>query len=199
MSSKGMLVTDPIALFNKYWKKSLSCNPMQNKSAVCVTTVDPEGFPSSRFVDLKKADMNGFVFCTSLASDKACHIDKNNKVSLCLWWEHIDLQVRISGHAYGIDDDLAEHYWNQRSQDAKITSCTFEQSKVLDDLNSLSSTFAKRRSKLKDSMIARPANWGGFCVSPVKLEFLHFKRSRLHERVLFEFKQGVWSKVYLQP
>ena len=57
-------MNNPIEKFNDLWQQALLDSPLQQKSAVCVSTINAEGFPESRFVDLKKVDEQGFVFCT---------------------------------------------------------------------------------------------------------------------------------------
>lgn len=192
-------MSDPVALFNQYWKKAVENSPLKQKSAVCVTTIDESGFPDSRFVDLKQVDDDGFVFCTSLQSDKAQHIDNNDKVALCIWWEHIDLQVRVTGAASLIEPSLADKYWAERNQDARITSVAFHQSQPLAQQTELEQIFSESKASIGDSTIARPTEWGGFCVAPHKIEFLAFRQSRLHERQRFVRDNGTWTSTFLQP
>lgn len=53
---------NPITKFENWWQEALINSPLQQQSAVCVSTIDEDGFPSGRFVDLKSASEKGFVF-----------------------------------------------------------------------------------------------------------------------------------------
>src|SRR5215207_8639239 len=82
----------PIQLFKAIWLDARKSGSSKHRNAVCVSTIDPDGYPSSRFVDLKEAEEAGFVFCTHLDSGKALDIARNPKTGITLWWEHIATQ-----------------------------------------------------------------------------------------------------------
>lgn len=50
---------NPIEKFHQWWKLALANSPLQQKSAVCISTIDEDGFPNGRFVDLKSVDVDG--------------------------------------------------------------------------------------------------------------------------------------------
>jgi pyridoxamine 5'-phosphate oxidase len=47
-----MVRENPFEKFNELWSNALSNSPLQQKSAVCISTIDSNGYPSGRFVDL---------------------------------------------------------------------------------------------------------------------------------------------------
>ena len=190
---------DPILKFKNWWGQALSNSPLKYKSAACVSTINKDGFPSGRFVDLKAVDEKGFTFCTSLDSTKGLDIQTNPKVALTFWWEHVSYQVRVLGIATELDEALAIEYWNSRTREAQITSSCFQQSKVLENESDLSVRFEKTKSSLGEQDIPKPDSWGAYIIAPVSIEFLHFKESRLHLRELFEVNENEWEKSLLQP
>ena len=80
---------NPVSKFRNWWQKALYDSPLKQKSAVCVSTVNEDGFPVGRFVDLKSVGEDGFVFCTYLHSAKGKHIAHTPKVSMTVWWDHV--------------------------------------------------------------------------------------------------------------
>ena len=90
---------NPIVKFESWWQEALADSPLNQKSAVCVSTVDANGFPAGRFVDLKSVSENGFVFCTYFDSAKGKHIARNPNISMAAWWDHVGYQVRVVGIA----------------------------------------------------------------------------------------------------
>jgi pyridoxamine 5'-phosphate oxidase len=47
---------------------------------------------------------------------------------------------------------------------------------------------------------ARPDNWGGFRLVPERLEFWQGRRSRFHDRIVYERQEdGSWTRLRLQP
>jgi pyridoxamine 5'-phosphate oxidase len=46
----------------------------------------------------------------------------------------------------------------------------------------------------------RPANWGGYRLDPVRIEFWQGRRSRFHDRIVYERQEdGSWTRQRLQP
>lgn len=189
----------PIAKFNLIWNKALENSPLIQKSAVCVSTIDADGFPQSRFVDLKSADKNGFIFCTYLDSNKGNEIQHNPKVSLTIWWDHIGMQIRIVGEAKQISELTASEFWNTRSRDAQLTTTSFKQSQKLSSESELDAKFVQIEQQMQGHDILKPDNWGGYAIQPLSIEFLTFKESRLHLRELYKSKNDQWHKTLLQP
>lgn len=189
----------PVGKFERWWQEALADSPLKQKSAVCVSTIDEEGFPTGRFVDLKSVSERGFVFCTSFESAKGQHIQRNPRTAITVWWDHVGYQVRIIGNAEAIASAEADQFWNERSRSARLTTTAFEQSKPMATENELAARLQEASEELADRNIPRPDNWGGYCVAPVSIEFLTFRESRLHLRELFERKGNDWVKQILQP
>lgn len=189
----------PFRKFNIIWQHALVDSPLKQKSAVCVSTIDANGFPQSRYVDLKSADENGFIFCTYLDSNKGHDIKQNPKVSLTIWWDHIGMQIRVVGEAQQISELMASEFWNTRSRDAQLTTTSFNQSQLLSSESELGAKFELIKQQMQNQEVPKPDNWGGYAIKPLSIEFLTFKESRLHFRELYKNTSGQWQKSLLQP
>lgn len=190
---------NPISKFETWWQEALLDSPLQQKSAVCVSTINENGFPTGRFVDLKSVSEDGFVFCTCFDSAKGKQIARGSKASMTIWWDHLGYQIRIIGLAQEISVAEADRFWQSRSRSAQLTTTAFEQSEPLNSEHELAIRLHDVSAKLVDQIILRPANWGGYCIKPVSIEFLTFRESRLHLRELFECTGNGWVKQLLQP
>lgn len=190
---------NPIAKFERWWQEALADSPLNQKSAVCVSTVDVNGFPAGRFVDLKSVSENGFVFCTYFDSAKGKHIARNPKTSMTIWWDHVGYQIRVVGTAEVITAGEADAFWQTRSRSAQLITTAFAQSEPLDSEVGLAIRLEEASAKFADKAVLRPDNWGGYCIKPVSIEFLTFRESRLHLRELFECEGNGWVKKLLQP
>lgn len=118
----GEFMDNPIEKFKAWWDEVRLNTLLKQKSTSCVSTINDEGFPESRVVDVKEASDGGFTFCTYLDSSKGNDINRNPKVSLTLWWVHVGYQVRIVGYAEEIPALIASKYWVTRSRDAQMTT-----------------------------------------------------------------------------
>ncbi|WP_395373623.1 pyridoxal 5'-phosphate synthase [Marinicella sp. W31] len=191
--------SDPIKRFQLLWDQARESSAVQLKSAVCISTIDENGFPQARFVDLKQADEGGFVFCTDYQSSKGQELLNNPKAALTIWWEHLSTQVRITGTAATIPTAAAEKFWHDRTYDAKLTSLASQQSQELHSDHDLIQLLTTLQVQHHESDIPKPASWGGFVISPIKIEFLLFKEDRMHQRDLYIKQQDHWQKKHLQP
>lgn len=192
-------MNDPIAKFNQWWQLAIADSPLQQKSAVCVSTIDSAGFPQARFVDLKAASEQGFVFCSYLDSNKGQEISANDKVAITAWWDHIGYQIRIVGIAKQLEQGQALEYWHSRNRGAQLTTTAFEQSKPLDHEQQLEQKFTAIEQRLAGSEVPMPTDWGGYIVEPISIEFLTFAETRLHLRELYQISDKGWQKSLLQP
>lgn len=190
---------DPLRKFEKYWQTALQDSPLRQKSAICISTVNPEGFPEGRFVDLKEVGEGGFIFCSSYDSKKAQHIADQPKAAMTIWWDHIGLQVRAYGVISKTNKSTSERYWQSRSTGAQLTSVKCQQSSPLQCLDTLRKEIEELRSKQQDSDISKPENWGGYLLKPESIEFLTFSEDRLHLREEYALKENGWEKGLLQP
>lgn len=193
------MTDSPITLFNRWWDEAKKDSPLKHPNPVCVSTINDDGYPSGRFVDLKAADENGFVFCTYLDSAKGTDINRNPKVALTIWWDHVGYQIRVLGKAAPLSSEKRDDYWVNRSRDAQITTSAFKQSNILTDATHLSRKFENARAIFDGIDVPRPENWGGYIIAPVSIEFLTLRDTRLHLREYFEAENGVWKKELLQP
>lgn len=182
----------------KIWETSKVNSPLNQKSAVCVSTIDSAGFPQSRFVDLKEINQSGFFFCTSYKSRKGHHLSKNSKISLLAWWDHIGYQIRVVGHASRIPEALADKYWLTRSKEAQLATTCFNQSEVWESNITPESHFSSMLAASKAS-VTRPSSWGGYKVEPISIEILKFNANRVHTREQYLWEDTSWKMRLLQP
>ena len=190
---------DPFEKFQEWWRLALEDSPLQQKSAVCLSTLDAEGFPSGRFVDLKRVDTEGFIFTTDLSSPKGQEIAAHAKVGMTIWWDHVDLQVRLVGPVEPLEAALADELWQTRSHESRLTTISSQQSRPLSSEASFNEQLQKNRAIYAGRDIPRPTSWSGFRLRPRRLEFFTFREDRLHIRELFTRQDGDWQLSRLQP
>lgn len=189
----------PLARFQQWSVRANENNPQKQKNAICISSIDKDGFPASRFVDLKEIDDTGVIFCSATDSTKGFEIQRNPRVSLCIWWDHVGYQVRMKGLASVISEKQADGYWHYRNREAKIVSSTFKQSAELTENTSVESMYTDSKNRLGEGEISRPANWSGYHVALISIEFLTFRENRLHLRELFSKDSNEWQRKLLQP
>ncbi len=189
----------PIDKFEVWWRDALVDSPLKQRSPVCISTIDENGFPSGRFVDLKSVSDEGFVFCSYLDSNKGKQISNNAKSAMTFWWDHVGYQIRVVGYAQEISKVEAERFWITRTRSAQMTTTAFDQSAPLESEGFLAAHLQNISEQFDGQPIPMPVNWGGYLIKPITIEFLTFRDSRLHLRESFEYIDGHWVKRLLQP
>ncbi len=189
----------PIELFKQWYDQELKKTSVRIPSACCLSTIGNDGFPNSRFVSLKDILNNDFIITGTHTSRKGIEIESSEKVSLTCWWTETERQVRVQGNAFRITNQLADKYFSERNRDSQIVSVASLQGQELLDKEKLTLKYNEIELINYDKEIDRPENWGGFRIEPIRIEFLEFKPSRFHERILYELINGQWKTKQLQP
>lgn len=188
-----------IEQFNKWFQEEQSLTRVRIPTACCLSTIGIDGFPNARFVSLKDVIDNQFIVTGPVTSRKGVEISSTNKVALTFWWTETERQVRIQGNATEISDQLANKFFAERNRDSQIVSIVSDQGEEIDDLQMLMNKYETVEAESFNKPLTRPANWGGYCIEPIRIEFLEFKPTRFHHRKLYELVNGKWSIKFLQP
>ncbi len=190
---------NPIIQFNTWYQEERSLSKVRIPSACCLSTIGQDGFPNSRFVSLKETQEEAFIITGTLNSRKGRELSAIPKASITFWWTETERQVRIQGIVRPISNEAADAYFFQRNQDSQIVSTIFNQGEDIESLQQLNLRFEKAKAELQDQNVNRPEQWSGFRIEPIRIEFMEFKATRLHERTLFTKQEGAWQKTFLQP
>ena len=189
----------PVQLFESWYDEELQLTTANVPSACCLSTIGLDGYPNARFVSLKEVVDESFVVTGPLSSRKGLEIDYTNKVALTFWWTVTERQVRIQGDATKISGTLADKYFGDRGIESQIVSFVSDQGKEMISIDVLNDKYENALAMFMHKPVIRPANWGGYFITPVRIEFLEFKSTRFHDRKLFEWVNEAWTMTQLQP
>ncbi|MCA9142858.1 MAG: pyridoxamine 5'-phosphate oxidase [Planctomycetales bacterium] len=172
---------------------------LREPTAMTLATAGADGRVSARVVLLRGFDERGFVFYTNLSSEKALQMQANPSVAICFHWESLGEQVRIEGHAALVPNDEADAYWQSRPRDSQIGAWASRQSETLDARETLEQRIAKIELEFLGNEVPRPEFWSGYRVVARRIEFWSNRSARLHERVVYELRDGEWATRMLYP
>jgi pyridoxamine 5'-phosphate oxidase len=190
-------ITDPIEIFRGVFEQAVQT--CVEPEAMVLSTVDPDGRPSSRWVLLKAFDERGFVFYTNLDSRKARALIAHPYASLCFYWAPIERQVRIEGSVERVSDEQADAYFATRPREFQLAAWASRQSAVLDSRPALGERVAAVRRRFEGHPVGRPSFWSGFRVVPTVMEFWTRDPARLHLRERYARDGDVWTRTLLYP
>ncbi|QEC41668.1 pyridoxamine 5'-phosphate oxidase [Pseudobacter ginsenosidimutans] len=190
---------DPIAQFGKWWEEAVSAQ-IEEVNAMTLATASVDGLPAARIVLLKEFDTRGFVFFTNYESFKGQQLLENPRACLVFFWKELERQVRITGLVEKVPAAESDAYFNSRPEGSRLGAWVSPQSQVIENREWLDIEEAKKKDEFSGKTIVRPANWGGYLVKPVIIEFWQGRPSRLHDRIQYSLNEkGAWQIERLAP
>jgi pyridoxamine 5'-phosphate oxidase len=196
--AESEVAKNPFDQFSIWWEEAVQ-SAIVEVNAMALSTVSPEGRPSSRIVLLKGYNEEGFVFFTNYTSDKGKQIAENQNVSLLFFWKELERQVRIEGTASKIAANESDAYFNSRPVGSRLGAWASPQSQKIVDREILNKELEKVTAQFQEQEIPRPPHWGGYRVHPTRIEFWQGRSSRLHDRILYEQVDQQWQISRLAP
>ena len=189
---------NPIKQFEKWWGEAIKIQA-EEANAMTLATCDGKGYPSARIVLLKGFSEEGFIFFTNYESRKGIELQQNPHACLVFFWKELERQVRIEGEVKKISAAESDEYFLIRPQESRLSAWSSPQSKVIKARDVLEKKVEHYRQVFADGNIPRPANWGGFIVTPFLIEFWQGRASRLHDRLQYTATEAGWHIDRLAP
>jgi len=192
------VLNDPIEQFTAWFEQALKAE-VNEPNAMTLATVAADGRPSSRIVLVKQFDPRGFTWYTNYESKKARDLSDNSYAALLFFWSELERQVRIEGRVERTAAEESDRYFRSRPLKSRLSAIASAQSAPIDSRAQLEANYeAVAQAAGEDP--ARPANWGGFRLVPERIEFWQGRRSRFHDRIVYERQEdGSWTRQRLQP
>ena len=196
---EGALLPDPLEQLT-LWVTEADEAEIYEPNAMVLSTLDPDGEPSSRTVLLRGIDERGLYFYTDYGSRKGLALLANPSVSVVFPWYRQHRQVIIFGHATPTDPEVSDAYFETRPRGSQIGAWASDQSRPIDSRELLEAKVQEIEARFaRDDAIPRPESWGGFLIEPQRIEFWAGRTSRLHDRISFQRDAEGWTVTRLQP
>jgi pyridoxamine 5'-phosphate oxidase len=192
------MASDPLQLFGEWLAEARESEP-NDPNAMALATADASGQPSVRMVLLKSHGPEGFVFYTNRNSAKAAQLTENPRAALLFHWKSLRRQVRVQGPVEQVVDAQSNAYFATRSRDSQLGAWASDQSAELDSRERFERRFAEMTKRFDGADVPRPPHWGGYRVTPERIEFWSDRPHRLHERRLFTRSGSGWIEGLLYP
>ena len=189
---------DPIDHFRDVFARASEDAPF-DPVAVTLATATPDGRPSARVVLLRRVDAQGFWFYTNYESRKAQELLANPRAAICCYWPWLDEQVRIEGTTDQTDALDSDEYFAGRPRGSQIGAWASAQSRPLTGRAELEARYRTLEAEYEGLPIPRPPFWGGFRLTPERIEFWRAGTFRLHERLVYVRHGTSWTTNVLYP
>lgn len=197
--SESDVQKNPIQQFQKWFDEAMS-SQVTEPTAMVVSTVSENGYPSSRVVLLKDIKAEGLSFFTNYNSRKGQEIILNPHVSALFFWPELQRQVRFEAEVEKLPKADSDEYFSIRPRGSQIGAIASPQSAIIPDRETLEKRVAEVEKEMENiTEVPRPEFWGGFLLKPVRVEFWQGRGSRLHDRIVYIKDNGNWTINRLAP
>ncbi len=190
---------DPVQMLRRWLHDAVAAR-LYDPTGMVLSTVDPDGAPSSRMVLCKGLDHQGLVFFTGYESAKARAIAREPRVAVLFPWHPLQRQVRVSGTVERVPVEESDAYFASRPRASQLSAAASPQSQPIASRAELDRLLAQVDDRYADREVERPQAWGGYRIAPTSFEFWQGRTGRLHDRLRYDRDgAGDWQVTRLAP
>jgi len=196
---RAELDLNPLVQFQKWFEQALTAQLLE-PSAMTLATADGDGRPSARMVLLKGVDARGFTFFTNYESRKGRELAINPRASFVFYWAELERQVSVAGDVTKLSRAESEKYFAVRPVGSQLGAWVAMQSSVVSDRAFLEARMQEVEGQFANRDVETPPYWGGYLLTPLRLEFWQGRPNRLHDRFQYSKQaDGSWRIDRLSP
>lgn len=177
---------DPVRQFQTWLDDAVNAR-IPEPHSMGLSTVNPDGTPSSRNVLLRGIDHDraGFSFYTNRTSQKGQDLAGRPVACALFSWLGLQRQVRASGAVEVIGDDESDRYFATRPRESQLGAWVSAQSQVISSRRVLDDALAEVNARFHGVEVPRPPHWGGYRLVADSFEFWQGRTARLHDRLRY--------------
>jgi pyridoxamine 5'-phosphate oxidase len=196
---EAQLPADPIELFDQ-WMADVVRAGLPEPTAMVLATTSADLRPRARMVLLKSSGPAGFTFYTNRTSRKAGDLAEVPQACLLFPWQALNRQVIIEGPVAPLSSSESEPYYHSRPRGSQLGAWASRQSTVLSSRAELEDRYAELERRWPEgTQVPMPDFWGGYRLSPERMEFWQGRPSRLHDRFRYSRAGSGWRISRLAP
>jgi pyridoxamine 5'-phosphate oxidase len=206
------LPAEPLGTVKVWLSEAIRRGDQPNPNAMVLATCDTRGHPSARIVLCKDIDaVSGTLrFVSNYQSRKGRELAANPNAALVMHWDHLYVQVRVEGIVLKASAAESDSYFANRPRDSQLGSHASAQSQPVESRAALRAQLDAVITRYpRNTVVPRPAHWGGYVMWAGAVELWVEGAARLHDRARWSRDlnlsatgtplAGHWSATRLQP
>lgn len=189
----------PYIKFYSLYDKCINQN-QNHPEAIAISTYDqPNQQTDIRYVNLKYIMGDKWIFFTNYNSAKAQQIETHKKISAAIYWDKINIQIRLKGIIEKTSESFSDSHFFKRVDEKNCIAVSSRQSEPISSYNKVVENYKIALTNKDGILKKRPSYWGGYSLIPEVIEFWKGHNSRINERELYVKKNDSWDCKILQP
>lgn len=187
----------PYSLLKSSYDKSLHAN-QKNIEAICISSYSNNNNEvNSRYVNLKYVNDKEFIFFSNYDSPKAIEFLNHKQISALIYWNSINLQIRMKAIIKTTTSEFNQTYFKDRDKKKNALSISSNQSAPITSYRKVIENY---KDCLENEDLKKcPKHWGGYSFIPYSFEFWRGHESRINHRDLYTCIENKWEHTFLQP
>lgn len=186
----------PFLEIRRHYQRAQDLNQKNIEAMSIASYSKTKSFVDSRFVNLKIIDGENFIFFSNYDSPKSKQFEEHNQISALLFWNTINIQVRINGSIKRADKEFNQLYFSKRDLKKNALAISSNQSQPIVSYDHVK--FLYNEALNSDGLDICPDYWGGFIFEPLTIEIWKGEANRLNKREKYA-RIDDWEKVILSP
>jgi pyridoxamine 5'-phosphate oxidase len=185
-TSSGPAPSLPLREFLRWYDEAVA-HAESEPEKMALATATREGQPSVRYVLFRGLTRGNQAlrFFTNYESRKSRELEANPRAAAVFYWPIAGRQVRFEGSVGRLDAADSDAYFAARPRGHRLAACASPQSRPI-AYPALLARYAALEHEFADGRaVPRPATWGGFFLSPDRIELWQRQENRLHQRTLW--------------
>jgi pyridoxamine 5'-phosphate oxidase len=188
---------DPYMLFRRWYGEAELMGAPQ-PDAMTLATSGEDG-PSARMVLFKGLEDGSFLFYSNYDSRKGRDLRADHRAALVFYWFVTHHQVRVSGTVRRLTRKASLDYFRSRPRGARLSALASRQSRVVASREVLERAVVDLAARHPHD-VPLPADWGGYALRPLWIEYWESREDRLHDRLRYvRRRDGTWRLERLAP
>ena len=187
----------PYLIFEQFYELALK-KSQKNIDAICISSFSKKlNEVSARFVNLKIIKDKEFIFFSNYNSQKANDFQGHNQITALIYWNEINIQIRLKAIIKKTNRDFNISYFKKRDKYKNALAISSDQSATIESFDIVKNNY--NECLVNEDLKKCPDHWGGFSFTPYYFEFWKGDKNRLNEREAFTLLNNEWLKSILQP
>ncbi len=192
--------TDPLRALDDFCQRA-SHEGQAAADTMTLATVTADGCPAAaRVVRYRRGHCgDGVRFYTSYESEKAREIAANPAAALVFFWPSLMVQVRVDGTLSRLDDATNDAYFKTRPRESQLGAWASPQSESIEERSWLDRRYQEFEERYSGQDVPRPPHWGGYLLTPARMEFWFERVGRMHDRYRYDREGDGWRLSFVAP